>query len=146
VVCLALPVVTGGGLLIKGATKAVKAVDAATEVEKVVDIVDTAVDTEKQITKTNQVHHLLTNKSKTYTKGFEDIVSKYGLDLNGSWNKVSMPHKGRHPNQYHDFMKDRITDIDMFANGNADIFLSEFSKVKQTVTNNPFMLRKEFWR
>ncbi|HOF00942.1 MAG TPA: AHH domain-containing protein [Spirochaetota bacterium] len=36
---------------------------------------------------TNQTHHFLTNKSSTFTKQFEGIVKKYGLDLDGAWNK-----------------------------------------------------------
>lgn len=50
----------------------------------------------------NQVHHFATGKNKTYTQQFKDIASNYGLDLDGDWNKESLPHQGRHPNVYHD--------------------------------------------
>jgi hypothetical protein len=55
--------------------------------------------------KPSQDHHYMTNKSKTYTKQFEDIVKKYGLDLDESWNKDLLPHQGRHPNAYHDCLR-----------------------------------------
>lgn len=56
--------------------------------------------------KPNQVHHFATNKSKKYTKRFEKIANKYKLDLDDSWNKELMPHQGRHPYAYHDYIKD----------------------------------------
>jgi hypothetical protein len=37
----------------------------------------------------HQNHHFATDKSSTYTLIFEEIVSKYGLDLNDPWNIAS---------------------------------------------------------
>lgn len=34
----------------------------------------------------------------------EGIAKQFGLDLNGAWNKAAMPHLGRHPNAYHNFV------------------------------------------
>ncbi|MGL5084378.1 MAG: RHS repeat-associated core domain-containing protein, partial [Clostridium sp.] len=54
--------------------------------------------------KPNQVHHFATNKSKKYTARFNKISNKYKLDLDDAWNKELMPHQGRHPYAYHDYM------------------------------------------
>lgn len=100
----------------------------------------------KGTVKPNQVHHFLTNKSKTYTKQIEKITKKYGLDLNGAWNKAPMPHQGRHANAYHDYMLEQINQIDNIAQGDKDLFIELFDQVKENVIDNPDMLYKEFWR
>ena|GEM_PF-1635723 len=92
-----------------------------------------------------QVHHFLSNKNSKYTPQFETITKKYKLNLDDDWNKALMPHSGRHPNAYHEYMLDNLKTIDGIANGNVDIFLEEFDVVKQTVINCPQMLRKFFW-
>ena len=51
-----------------------------------------------------QVYHYATNKNKRFTPIFKQIASKYGLSLNGDWNKELLPHLGRHPNEYHEFV------------------------------------------
>lgn len=52
----------------------------------------------------NQLHHYASNKNQTYTPQFEEVAKKYGLDLEGDWNKELLPHKGRHPNNYHGYI------------------------------------------
>lgn len=60
------------------------------------------------VSKPNQVHHFATNKSKKYTARFEKIANKYKLDLDDAWNKELMPHQGRHPYAYHDYMLEQM--------------------------------------
>jgi hypothetical protein len=95
--------------------------------------------------KPTQTHHFLTNKSSTYTAQIEKITKKYGLDLDGSWNKAAMQHQGRHPNAYHDYMLNEIKRIDSIAKGDTNIFLKLFESVKNEVLKNPDMLTKSFW-
>ena len=95
----------------------------------------------------NQVHHYATDKSKTYTQAFEDITDKYGLDLNAEWNKEVLPHQGRHPNAYHDFVLEEMKNIDNIANGNREIFLELFeSEIKSIIRENPDMLYSDYWK
>lgn len=47
--------------------------------------------------KAEQIHHFATNKSKKYTAALSKIAEKYGLDLDGAWNRASLPHAGRLP-------------------------------------------------
>ena len=35
---------------------------------------------------------------------------------------------------------------DTNANGDVNIFINEFEKVKREIMDNPFMLRKAFWK
>jgi len=97
------------------------------------------------ISKPNQLHHFATNKSTKYTSQFENITKKYGLDLDDVWNKELIPHQGRHPNAYHDWMLEQMQSLDSIAKGNKDAFLKMFEDVKKTVIDNPDMLRKMFW-
>ncbi|MDZ5610634.1 AHH domain-containing protein, partial [Bacillus pseudomycoides] len=98
-------------------------------------------------TKPNQVHHYATNKSKTYTHQMEDITKKYGLDLDEVWNKELLPHQGRHPNAYHEFVLDELKNIDMIANGDNKIFLELFeTNIKSVIRNNPDMLYSNYWK
>jgi len=39
------------------------------------------------------------------------------LDLNNDWNKALMPHQGRHPNAYHDYVLDNMRTFDRVAKG-----------------------------
>mgnify|MGYP000994994098 CR=1 FL=1 len=73
------------------------------------------------------------------------ILHQYGLDLDDEWNKELVPHQGRHPNAYHDWMLEELQSIDKVTNGNRDAFLRMFEDVKKTVRDNPDMLRKAFW-
>lgn len=74
-------------------------------------------------------------------------MSNYGLDLNGDWNKESLPHQGRHPNAYHNFILDKMQEIDNIANGNKDVFLGLYEKnIKDVIRNNPDMLYSDYWK
>ena len=97
-------------------------------------------------TKPNQVHHFASNKSKKYTSQFESITKKYGLDLDGDWNKQSMPHQGRHPYAYHDYVLDNMQKFDRIANGDKTKFLKLYDQMKQKIINNPEMLYKGYWK
>lgn len=108
------------------------------------DIVDNIKETVK--TKPNETHHFLSNKNSKYTKQFEDITNKYNLDLDGDWNKASMPHKGRHPNAYHEYIIQNIREFDKISNGNSDVFLGLFNKMKNNIINTPDILTKKFWK
>ena len=111
------------------------------------DINGTDVDSESDTTtKPNQVHHYATNKSKTYTPQLEEIANRYGLDLDDAWNKDLLPHQGRHPNAYHEYVLDSMKQFDNIAQGDKDIFLKLFDNLKNNVKSNPDMLYKDYWK
>lgn len=69
------------------------------------------------------------------------------MNLNGSWNKETLPHQGRHPNKYHDFILRQMGKIDDIAKGNTDIFLDLFeTQVKSKIRDNPEMLYSRYWK
>ena len=92
-----------------------------------------------------QMHHFATNKNKTYTQQFKQIADKYGLDLNNDWNKALMPHQGRHPNAYHDYVLDNMRTFDRVAKGDQKKFLKLYEQMKKEITKNPDMLYKTYW-
>ena len=100
---------------------------------------------ESSTTKPNQVHHYATNKSKTYTPQLEEIANRYGLDLDDAWNKDLLPHQGRHPNAYHEYVLNSMKQFDNIAQGDRDIFLKLFEKLKNNIKSNPDMLYKDYW-
>ncbi|WP_207202698.1 AHH domain-containing protein, partial [Campylobacter jejuni] len=93
-----------------------------------------------------QTHHIATDKSKRFTKEFQKIIKKYNLELDGDWNKVKMPHRGRHPNEYHEYILEKMKKIDKIARGDKNKFLKEFEKLKEEIKNNPAILRKEYYK
>ena len=93
-----------------------------------------------------QVHHFATNKNKRYTHQLKEIADKYGLDLNGDWNKAPMPHQGRHPNAYHRYVLNNMQRYDRMANGNKAKFLELYERMKQKIKANPDILRKNYWK
>lgn len=132
---------TGGKLT----GKALKIVNKVDDVEKFTKKLAKEVIENTGKAKPIQLHHFLTNKSSKYTGQFEKITKKYGLDLNGNWNKSTLPHQGRHPNAYHDYILNGIRRIDEIAKGNKNKFLKLFESIKDEVLNNPDMVTKKFW-
>ena len=102
----------------------------------------------------NQMHHFATNKNKLYTPKYEEILSKYGLGLDdgvnapyGEWNKAMMPHKGRHPNEYHEFVLDQMMTASKEAGNSTELFIQKYNEyVVEPVMEHPEMLRKKYWR
>ncbi len=93
-----------------------------------------------------QLHHFATNKSKKYLAEFDNLAKKYGLDLDGAWNKELLPHRGRHPYKYHDWVLDNMKKASRKAGKDVDEFLKLFEKtVKKPIRENPELLRKSGW-
>ncbi len=94
-----------------------------------------------------QLHHFATNKSKVYTPAMTNIAKKLGLDLDENWNKEFLPHLGRHPNEYHQFVLRGMERAANEANGDKSKFIELFEKyVKEPIRNNPDLLRKSGWK
>ncbi len=95
---------------------------------------------------TLQIHHFATNKHSFYTKQMSEIADEFGLSLDGAWNKQALPHLGRHPNAYHNFVLNGMQNAKSRAGGSQAEFLNLFNKyVKQPVIQNPGLLRKSGW-
>lgn len=95
----------------------------------------------------NQTHHFATNKNSIFTSKMEEIAKKYGLSLDEDWNKALMPHRGRHPNNYHKWVIEQMRAIDKMPGMNQQNFIKQFNKrVRKPVLKNPLMLRKKFWK
>ena len=93
--------------------------------------------------KVNQVHHFATDKNKKYTQAFQDVTDKYGLNLDDDRNKALLPHQGRHPNAYHDFILDEMKNIDNIATAGL---LGLVADTKKLISNAGFEvdLRQRF--
>jgi len=105
------------------------------------------VGTNKTKEKKQQVHHFATNKNGTYTKMFGAIVERYGLKLDEEWNKELLPHQGRHPNAYHEFVLEKLREIDNQTEGDVRQFKLLFEQeVRRVVRDNPDMLYSRYWR
>lgn len=93
-----------------------------------------------------QIHHFATNKSKVYTPALKKIAEKFGLELEGEWNKELLAHLGRHPNEYHEFVQQGMSRAAREARKSTEKFLELFEKyVKEPIRNNPELLRKAGW-
>jgi len=57
-----------------------------------------------------------------------------------------MPHQGRHPNDYHDYVLDQMNKFDRIAKGNQDKFLKYFQQLKNNILSKPEMLTKDYWK
>ncbi|MCU0916720.1 MAG: AHH domain-containing protein [Planctomycetes bacterium] len=93
-----------------------------------------------------QMHHFATTINEVYTPRMQEIAGKYGLDLQGAWNKQLLPHLGRHPNEYHEFVLRNMRQAERLAGSSQGAFLESFDVlVKQPVIQNPELLRKAGW-
>lgn len=99
------------------------------------------------LTLPEQIHHFAPNKSKTgRNELFEEVTRRYGLELDGEWNKERMRHSGGHADAYTAYVLGTMQFIDDEAKGDRKKFLDLFDElVKQTVRESPQMLRSKAW-
>ena len=94
-----------------------------------------------------QRHHIISPKNKKFVDKFKPITDKYGLDLEGDWNKINISteyHKGRHTNVYHEKILNSLRDIDKLSNGNRSKFIYYFNlRVKQGIINDPKIIQRK---
>ncbi|MGI7541289.1 AHH domain-containing protein [Campylobacter coli] len=83
---------------------------------------------------------------KNILQNFQEILNSYDLKLNGDWNKVKMPHRGRHPNEYHEYILEKMSKIDKIARGDKVKFAKNLKKLKEEVKNNPAILHKDYYK
>ena len=77
----------------------------------------------------------------------QKIANKYELDLEGNWNTASLPHIGRHPNDYHEWVLDKMNTISNMPNMNQQNFVIQYNRmVINPVLQNPSMLNKIYWK
>ena len=55
------------------------------------------------------------------------------MNLDDAWNKDLLPHQGRHPNEYHEYILDSMKQFDDIAQGDKDIFQKLFDGLKENV-------------
>ncbi|MFW9928716.1 MAG: AHH domain-containing protein [Candidatus Thorarchaeota archaeon] len=93
-----------------------------------------------------QKHHFATNKHKIFSPQMKSIAQQFGLSLEEPWNTQIMPHLGRHPHDYHEFVLFSMQKAAKEAKGNTQVFLQLFDKyVKTPIMNNPELLNKVGW-
>ena len=94
-----------------------------------------------------QMHHFATNKHSIYTQQMDDIAKNFDLKLDGAWNKELLPHLGRHPHKYHEFVLSGMKRAAAQAGSSQTKFLQFFNQyVKQPVISNPDLLNKTGWK
>ena len=144
---LILPAVTGGGVLVRAAMHADDVGDVARVSNKALSLSDNAVAFGKKLVENvdEQVHHLASDKNAKWTPILKNLAQKYG-DLNGNCNKVKVPQNSNHPEQYHRWIADALSQIDLVAQGDPMKFqeLCEMY-VTKTVKENPWLLKNVWW-
>ncbi len=139
--------VTGKQFVQRVATAYIARIARKTVSDAFSEVGSNVIKTQHAKTKPYQTHHFITNKNKFYTPQMEEIVSTYGLNLDDDWNKAVLPHIGRHPNEYHEFILQSLFMIDYKADGDQQLFLDFFNiYIKQVVIENPDILYKSGWR
>ncbi|MGG8496438.1 AHH domain-containing protein [Tenacibaculum sp. TC6] len=94
-----------------------------------------------------QKHHFATNKHSVYTQKMDKIASKFNLSLDGEWNQKLLPHLGRHPNTYHEFVLEGMQRAASQASSSQSKFIQLFNQyVIDPVIKNPELLRKSGWQ
>ena len=93
-----------------------------------------------------QMHHFATNKHSLFTPQMNEIADQFGLKLDEAWNKAKLPHLGRHPNAYHNFVLSGMKKAAAEAGGSRAKLLELFEQyVIKPVQQNPELLRKSGW-
>lgn len=83
-------------------------------------------------------HHLYSNKNKTYSLQYQEVMSRYDMSLNDPENIVPLKgHSGRHTKVYHEFMLHTLYIIDDIAGSDVDLFKEGLGIMRNFVINNP---------
>lgn len=95
-----------------------------------------------------QEHHGIPKNSKL-GKSFQPILDKYGLDVEGAWNKIQIPHKGSHPAEYDRWVLEQVkiaNTATQKAGGGAEMFKTKYKElVIDPLEKNPELLNKSGW-
>lgn len=108
-------------------------------------------------------HHIASNKSKDgpWSDMARDIIEPFGLSLDDDWNKIRIPHRGRHVFEYHQYVigtmayiadqvveetKQRRIAAEDTLKFQQERFKELFKElIADTVAESPEMLRKKSW-
>ena len=97
-----------------------------------------------------ELHHFASNKHSTWTPRFEQIAGRFKLSLNDAWNLNPFStryHSGPHPEAYHQWVFERMTQAANQAGQSANQFIILYQKyVVLPVMENPEMLKAEYWK
>gem|GEM_PF-3722258 len=88
-----------------------------------------------------QEHHIASNKGD-YGPKFKEIFARAGKDLDWRENRMRVPHQGRHPKDYHEFVRLRLDQAtEGLGRAEAEEALkSELRKIRKFVKQNPNFL------
>lgn len=74
----------------------------------------------------------------------EKIAKRYGLDLDDDWNRMSLPHNGKHPATYHKFVLEEMRANSKIAGNSQAKFLAAYNKnVIDVVVEDPAILYRK---
>ncbi len=62
-----------------------------------------------------------------------EMAFTQGNVIHGDWNKELMPHQGRHPYAYHDYVLDNMQKFDKIAKSYKTKFLKLYDQMKQKI-------------
>lgn len=85
-----------------------------------------------------EYHHVFSNKNKTYSPQYQEILDRYNMSLDNQDNIVELGgHRGRHTNAYHNFMLDALIAADKIAQGNPEEFYKGFIIIIDFLLGHP---------
>lgn len=109
-----------------------------------------------------EVHHVASNKAghdkaglNSWTEAAQEIAEKFKLDLDGDWNKIELPHRGRHSSWYHSYVIGTMQAIEvMVANENLRSQAEEIRRfqelfsemVVESLRHEPEALRAAYYK
>lgn len=76
----------------------------------------------------------------------QSTAARYGLPIDGSWNRISIPHAGPHPTAYHLWLEQLVRTLDAEALGDVDVFLDLWKEyVVAVIESDPSIVFPEYW-
>lgn len=74
-----------------------------------------------------QRHHIIPHNN-SMSGIYKEITDKYGLDLDGDWNKIDLVHhRGAHTSNYREWILETLLEIEQIAGSSKEVFLKEFN-------------------
>lgn len=92
-------------------------------------------------------HHLIPKGETAFLSRYNEILSKYGLDVKSDdLPKIHMHHRGRHPTEYQQMALEMLNEADKYAKGDPQLFLAFLETMAEGVRNSPELLMRDWYR
>lgn len=101
---------------------------------------------------TYEKHHIVTRYANSgdatrsaLVEEMNEILADWALSAHESFNLVVIPHQGPHPTEYHEWVRDKLIEIDDEATSKAEFLQLFDERITRAVLTDPSIVLDDYW-